>query len=445
MRGKKHQINRRQFLRGVGALGAGTMVGSILPRQTRAAKKEIRFQNTEADPNTIKYLDAVAAEYEKLTGIGVKMEHLPVGGEAFQKALMGIKTGHSYDIVNLGQIVYFVALATEGHCVSLTDIVKEQGIDDFGPMSLWKYKNEYYFYPYDYNFVSTYYRKDWLEEAGLQPAKTWNEFLTISKRFTKDGHFGLYHALSTADVTDWAGTNILWSNGVNIYGKKWEVILDSPQMKPKVVECLEFLKELFPYMPKGVFQAQFGDLLNAFTTGAVGITFYAGRLVHHLERSAPQLTNKFIMAGFPTPDGKKQAVGYGTDGWVVLKEGQNVKDALKFMRWFVKKKLIGFLLTLPLHYQPVQKSIYRNPVWQADPLVKKYPDVITKYTEYLDPTKTIINSIDTQGPDLSVLPSKVWSAYAIPEMYQNVLMKNMALGEAVDTAASKIRRLSEKN
>ena len=441
MRGKKHQINRRQFIKGVGALGTTTMIGSLLPRQTKAAKKEIRFQNTEADPNTIKYLDAIAAEYEKLTGVGVKMEHLPVGSEAFQKALMGIKTGRSYDIVNLGQIVYFIALATEGHCVPLTDIVKEQGIDDFGPMSLWKYKNEYYFYPYDYNFVSTFYRKDWLEEAGLQPAQNWNEFLNIVKKFTKDGHFGLYHALSTADVTNWAGTNILWSNGINIYDKNWEVILDSPQMKPKVVECLEFLRELFPYMPKGVFQAQFGDLLNTFTMGAVGISSYAGRLVHHLERSAPQLTNKFIMTGFPTPDGKKQAVAHATDGWVVLKQGENVKEALEFMRWFVKEKLVSYLLTLPIHYQPVQKSIYRNPVWQADPLVKKYPDIIRKYLEYFDTDKTIINSIDTQGPDLSVLPSKVWSAYVIPEMYQQVLMKNMKPGEAVDLAAGKIRKM----
>ena len=246
-----------------------------------------------------------------------------------------------------------------------------------------------------------------------------------------------------ADPTNWAGTNILWSNGVNLYGRNWEVILDSAQMKPKVVECLEFLKELFPYMPKGVFQAQFGDLLNAFTTETVGITFYAGRLIHHLERSAPKLTNQFIMAGFPTPDGKKQAVAHATDGWVVLKKGENVKEAHKFMRWFVKEKLVGYLLTLPLHYQPVQKSIYANPVWQADPLVKKYPDVIRKYLEYLDPNKTIINSIDTQGPDLNILPSKVWSAYIIPEMYQNVLLKNMKTGEAVDIAAEKIRKIGK--
>ncbi len=120
----------------------------------------------------------------------------------------------------LGRSFILWLLRPKVNVCPLTDIVKEQGIDDFGPMSLWKYKNEYYFYPYDYNFVSTFYRKDWLEEAGLQPAKTWSEFLTIAKKFTKDGHFGLFHSLSMADPTNWAGTNILWSNGVNIYGKK---------------------------------------------------------------------------------------------------------------------------------------------------------------------------------------------------------------------------------
>ena len=52
-------------------------------------------------------------------------------------------------------------LARDDLLVPLTDIIKEVGLEDFGPRALDWYRNELWMYPYDYNFNYLFYRKDW--------------------------------------------------------------------------------------------------------------------------------------------------------------------------------------------------------------------------------------------------------------------------------------------
>lgn len=439
-----YEINRRDFLKGIGAVGAVTVIGGGLPTFTMAAGKTIIYQNQETDPKTVAYQNSVFQEFEKKTGVKVMMENVVPGDPAMQKILNGIKAGRSYDMVNVNLANYATYLAAEGYLVPLTKIIKDQGEDDFAPMTITKYKNEYYYYPYDFNFAATYYRKDWLEKENLAVPRTWDEFKTVAKRFTKEGHFGLMYPLVMSDVTNWAGTSILWSNEVHIFDKDWRVIFDSPQMKPKVIECLELLKELHQYMPKGVFQCTYADLTNSFTTGMVGISFYAGRLVHHLEQYAPNLAQQYIMTGFPTPNGKKLAVTHSVDVFAVLNTGQCTQESLELLRLLVNEKFIGFLHTLAVHFQPTRKSIYKDPVWRSNPLITKHAAAYEQMAAFLDPAKTIVNALEIDGPSIGIIQTKVCASHVIPEMYQNVLIKNMKPANAVEFAAGKIREITDK-
>lgn len=431
-------VTRRAFLKSGAAALAAT--GFAVPTPIVAAPKEVRWLNNEPDPNTIKFLNETAAEYEKKTGVKVIMEHVPTA-EAYPKAMAGIKAGRSYDIVTVGEVTMSVLLAGEGHCVPLTSLIKKVGLNDFGPKSVWWFKNEVYMYPYDYNFCFLFYRRDWYEQKGIKPAKTLEEFSGILKAFTAGDKYGWAQPLSTHATTDWAGVNVLWAHGVRLFGQNWDVILDSPEIKPKAVAALNYLKSNYPYMPRGMVQAQYGDLINAFVTETVAHTFYTGRLIHHLEKVNPKIAENYGVMGFPTASPDKWAVTHATDGWLVMKAGRSTDEALKLLEWFVTERLVDYVRTLVLHYQPVQYSIYKNPKWANDPLVRKHRHAVDAMYAFLDDKRTIIDAIDIDGPGLDVIQGKVWNAFVIPEMYQEVIVQNADPAKAVENAAAKIRKL----
>ncbi len=129
-------VTRRSFLKGTAATGVLAAGGLTAPTLVFAQPKEVRWLNNEPDPNTIKFLNETAVEYEKKTGVKVLMEHVPVA-EAYPKTIASIKAGRAYDLVTVGEVSMAVLLAGEGHCLPVTDVVKKVGLADFGPKSLW--------------------------------------------------------------------------------------------------------------------------------------------------------------------------------------------------------------------------------------------------------------------------------------------------------------------
>lgn len=436
-------VTRRQVLKGTLAGTAAAAAPWPVPTIVAAQPKEVRWLNNEPDPGTVKFLNDTAVEYEKKTGVKVTLEHVPTA-EAYPKTVASIKAGRAYDLVTVGDVTIANLLAGEGHCVPVTSIVKKVGESDFGPKSLWRFKGEIYLYPYDYNFCYLFYRKDWYQQKGLRPARTLAEFAEICKAFTGGDKYGWAHPLSTHATTNWAGVNVLWAHGVHLFGDGFQVILDSPEIKPRAVAALEYLKATYGYMPKGMPQAQYGDLINAFVTENVAHTFYTGRLIHHLEKVNPRIAESYGIMGLPTASPDRWAVTHATDGWVVIKEGRATQEALRLLEWFATERIVDYVRTLVLHYQPVQRSIYQNPAWKDDPLVRKHRAAVDAMYAFLDDRRTVINAIDIDGPGFDLVQGKAWNAMVIPEMYQEVLLKNVDPARAVDSAAAKIRKLQGK-
>ena len=170
------------------------------------------------------------------------------------------------------------------------------------------------------------------------------------------------------------------------------------------------------------------------------MTAYCGRLIHHLERNAPELTNKWVAIAVPTPSGIEMAVNHGYDGWSVGNT-KHIKESKEFLEWLITEKLIGFYATLPLHYQPTRYSIYEDPEWQNLPLVKKYSDYVKLQRDWLNPSLTYINSIDTDGPYPDIRPAKVWGSFFLGRMLQNLVIRKMSPEKVVEAAADEIREM----
>jgi multiple sugar transport system substrate-binding protein len=439
-------LHRRRFLHTLGTVGGAALLSTVgLPARVHAAKKEIRFLNNETDPNTIAFLKQMATDYEAVSSVKIQIETVPVL-DTWTKVTTAIKAGKPYDFITFGQITEPLLLAKDNLLVPLTAIIKEIGEQDFGPRALDWYRNELWMYPYDYNFNYLIYRTDWFKEKNLQPPTDWHGFLRLLETLNDPANkrYAITLPFSSGGHTNWGNTAFLWAAGVKIYDDQWNVILDSPEIKPKVVRTLEFLVRVTQYTPPGTLETSLKEMLINFTSGLSAITSYTGRLIHTIEDRAPELADKYGIMAYPSPDGGRTTVTFANDGFSIGKT-DNSDEALKFFRWFLTNgKLIDYQLTVPLHYQPPQFSTYKNERWRAHPLVKKHWAAMEVMLSFMNTDKTHVGSIQLEGPGPSPNQGRIWTENVLPKMYQNVLTKQMNASQAVDAAAQEIRKFTEK-
>ena len=182
-------MRRRRFLYTLGAASGAALLGTRgVATPARAAKATtIRFFNNETDPNTIAFLKQMSQEYKDTTGVSIEVETVPVL-QTWTKVTTAIKAGKPYDFITFGQVTEPLLLAEEQKIVPLTDLIRDVGEKDFGPRALTLYQNDYWMYPYDYNFNYLFYRKDWFAEKGLQVPNTWDEFLHVLAALNDPGN-----------------------------------------------------------------------------------------------------------------------------------------------------------------------------------------------------------------------------------------------------------------
>lgn len=425
-----------------GAVGCG----SKAPADNGASKGgqekiTLRIASAETAPASMKALQDIGKEYEAKTGIKVEAEAVPLA-DIYAKVNSTLNTSAQYDIFLTGFIGHVAILKDRGLLEPLDDVIANiGGKADFKEEILFPIDDVCYWIPYDYNLAYLHIRKDWLEEKNLEIPKTWDQLVNVAKAFTdKDNNkYGMMLPLKSDTATCWLTTGFMWANDVRIFDDQWNVILDSPEIRPKVIETLELMKELAPYMPAGIEQASYSETIAAFTSGQVGIAPYCGRIVETIESKAPDLADKFVVAGFPTKDGSGSAVTFGYDGMAVLKSPKSA-EAKKFVEWFYKEKIVDFLHSAPIHLFPAQESIYQNEKWRSHPLIKKYWETaVEPQYELLHNAK--MNSIDTDGPYMDEKPGIVLESYVIPKMFQRVLLNNEDPAKVVDETAAEIRNM----
>jgi len=404
---------------------------------------KLTFFSDETTQSEIDFMAKVNEEYQKKTGVEVEMIYAP-GEQQIEKVQAAISAGRSFDLIATGGYGLILDLAANGHLEPMTPIIdKVGGRDDFGPEILLPWKNEIWWYPFDYNFSMMYYRTDLFKQKALEVPKTWDDWLNASRALTEGDRFGTFLPMSEA-AGNWNGSGILWGNDVKLYDKDSNVILDSPEMKPKAVESLKFYKELTKYMPTGMETATVADDLNAFASGRAAIVPYAGRLVHYMMDKAPDLLDKFAIMpmGYPTKSGTKPTVVNGPDGIAIFKT-PNSAVAKEYFTWFAENKMIGFQLTIPIHLFPPRKSTFDKPEWKNDPSVTKFWD------QAIDPQIKFLNSaniamVSAQDGVVNPGTAAIENAYVIPHMLQEVVLKNVQPEQAVDSAAKQMRDIMAK-
>lgn len=434
----KRLLTRRQSLKGLGATGlaAAGLTTLAAPAVKAQSGRPIRFLNSETGRESLAFFDRIRQEYEELTGIEVIVDSAPLG-ESFTKITNGIRSGTPYDVATVGFIGQVLLLAEEGHIVPVNELTDTH---DWGNNILFPVDGQVFWYPFDYNLSVIYYRKDLYEANGLSVPDTWDAFVANCEATMEGRRRGCLFPIGSNGATNWMSFAFMWAEGVRLFDDDWTVVLDSDEMRPKAAAYLDMMARLYTTMPPGALQASYADVLSNMVAGTLAHGPYAGRVIEAAERDNPEVAANLDIMPYMDSAGGQKAVSHGYDGWIVMNT-DNTGPAMDFMRWLTTERMVDFLHTAPVHFQPARLDIYEDDRWRDNPMVEKYAGIIEMNRRFITDDSVILTSIDTQGPRPDVRPGKVFESFILPEMLQNRILREMDAAEAVSQAAAAIREL----
>src|SRR5512145_229509 len=140
---------------------------------------------TFVGPQVAEPLQRRGPDFTELTGATINVITVP-NSELYQKALTDMATGtNAYDAF-LFAPSWIVDFAPAGYIEDLTPRIGADPAmewDDIAPFfqDFNSYEGKVYSIPLDGDMHMVYYRIDSLAEAGLEPPKTWDDYLNVAK------------------------------------------------------------------------------------------------------------------------------------------------------------------------------------------------------------------------------------------------------------------------
>lgn len=241
---------------------------------------------TFTGPQIAEPLQRHAPEFKELTGAEVNVITVPFA-DLYQTILTDQATGtNSYDAFVFAP-QWMVDLV--GYLEDLTPYVENDPAiqwDDIAPFFRnfsAMYQGRIYLIPLDGDFHMVYYRTDVLEEAGLQPPRTWDEYLQVAaavhgKDMNGDGEGDYGSCISKARSAQayWWITSIAGPY-IQSLGTEQGVWFDTETMKPLIdnegfIRALEIYKETSKYGPPDEATLDVGDTRSLFVGGRCALS-----------------------------------------------------------------------------------------------------------------------------------------------------------------------------
>jgi multiple sugar transport system substrate-binding protein len=333
----------------------GLLAGVILlPGSAPAAATELTILWAEWDPAN--YLQELANEYEKETGVKVTVE--TVNWPDFQnKAFIEFNAhGDAYDMV-VGDSQWLGAGATEGHYVELTDLVRKHDLTHvMTPASMTYYSEypkgsgRYWAVPLEADAIGWAYRKDWFENPSemkafkakygydLAPPKTWMQLRDIAEFFYRPHadppRYGVaIYTEATGDGMADGFMSVLFSYGGEL-GSYATCAVDGIVNSPQAVQALEAYKELYSFTPPdwGNATNKEDDLAITTNLAAMSMNFFAflPAMVN------PSINPNAAVTGFfasPAGPGGQRFTALGGQGISIVSYSHRQEQSKKFLEW----------------------------------------------------------------------------------------------------------------
>ena len=243
---------------------------------------------TFTGPQIAEPLQRRGPDFTALTGAKINVSTVPFN-ELYQKILTDMATGtNSFDAFVFAP-QWMVDYIVPGYLEDLTprieadpDIQWNDVAPFFRDFSA-TYGGKIYTIPLDGDFHMGYYRSDLLAEAGLEPPKTWAEYIEVAKTFhgqdlNDDGSpdYGSCISKKRGAQAYWFIYDIA-APMIQSQGTSQGTFFDPETMEPLIkneafAKALEIYNETTPYGPPDELNLDVGDTRSLFTSGRCALS-----------------------------------------------------------------------------------------------------------------------------------------------------------------------------
>jgi len=302
-------------------------------------------------------------EFKELTGITVEMEIMGNDDYANKAAIELAGQNKNLDVIFLRPLTDLKQYMQNGWLSDVSEIANDEAfnLDDYfqGSLGSCTYDGVLYGIPIVAESQIMYYRKDLLEEKGLEVPKTLAELRTVAEALTdkENGFYGFFmRGKSNALVTQFS--SILYSFGGR-FNTPTESLVGTPEFKA----ATEFYGDmLFNFAPPGVANMTWTEGAALFAQGKLGIFIDSDAIFGNISKDENlALTEDQIgFAVIPAGESGVPTPFYSTIGaWALPAFSEKKGAALEFIKWAESREM-GVRMTKEVNNAGCRSSIWED-------------------------------------------------------------------------------------
>ena len=256
----------------------------------------------------------------------------------------------------------------QGLTQEITDVIEEIGMDQYSDAQkrVCSVDGKWFASPFAVVPHVLFYRKDWAQEKGLGPPKTWQDWLNMAKAFTEDTNgdgkidrFGVVGYLT--DTEPLYLSNLAATVRATTFDEKLNVTMNTPQW----IESLAFLKELWKYSQPGGINIGQTAARVAFVAGAGGTLPTSVSFANVIGSKNPEMLKNIASVPIPrNPKYKSEFTGYGPNDlyYLMSKNMKHRKAAKTYLVEFMShQNHLEYARDTAIGWVAVRKSVQQSP------------------------------------------------------------------------------------
>jgi multiple sugar transport system substrate-binding protein len=276
----------------------------------------LKFWTFDYDPLVKKVMDDYVAEWNAAhPDLPVQYETFPWAQYTGEKLTTAIATGQGADIFYISPGDWR-RYAEGGLALPLDEYFPQYLKDDLLPASLEAVtlNGHIYSVPFEMEPVALWYNKEMLEQAGLEPPKTWDELVTAAQKLTTPDVYGILIPTAADYYQNFVWYPFLWMAGGEVVDKDFtKALIDQTDGGAKALQLWGDLVAKYKVAPgSGV-----GPVDDRFPTEKAAMFVSGYWLYGWIKQTYPDFVEKVGVVRLPTPTADSKPVTvYG--GWTVM-------------------------------------------------------------------------------------------------------------------------------
>ena len=395
-------LDRRLFLKLGAAAGAGLAGLRFVPAQ--AATDSLNVLNLNVAWSGA-MTTLVSDAYKEAAGIEILGEQNPY--EAFyEKMLIELSQGSDTFDLFATDVLWIRQPMNNGWAMPLDDIkaanpdLPDVQYDNFtdGSLTYIQYQDKRWGLPLVQTTPVFVYRKDLLEQAGIEKAPTtWDEYRDAAKALHSDDVAGCTLLLGGQDAAmsgDW-GSRLMsaaphdpWNDGV--FNEDNEPVFNVDQ---RGEHAIERLKEVLEYCPTGVASFDYPEGSSLMQSGGAAMLVTWSDVIVGVEDGPNK--GKFGYSVAPIENVEQAMIG----GWSLLvnKASNNLEDAYRFMAWMSEGRAYELFREGGESSLCLKSDIARDDITDLVPMLQAFKDMDTRGTRPISvPPYRLTNAVEVQ-------------------------------------------------